>query len=243
MSEQGYADPITGEVFAAKGLDGIAGGDSAGAPDGVSTGSAEWDYPTKATDVTDEDGTAWPGGKSKTDESGKIISTLDSTGQESAYAYANASGALGSGAAAGNPGKAGTAIGTIYVDKTTSGEQTTLIARSYGADGLPGADALLTPKKPARYGQGGRGGYGGGAGSPPGYSLTGQRGSASGVTITRSATPGNVGIGGAGSPGGPAADGCIIAYYRKPKPAARLAPLVTKDQKWFLDRLGRRFIV
>lgn len=243
-SEQGYADPITGEVFAAKGLDGIAGGDSAGAPDADPSTTA-WEYPTEAPPVIDEDGVSWPGGSSNIAADGKLKAAFDSIGDSSAatYAYASASGALGSGAAAGNPGTPGTAMGTISVDKTTSGDQITLFARSYGAKGRPGSDALLTPKKPARYGQGGRGGYGGGAGSPPGYALTGQRGSASGVSVDRRATPGDVGIGGAGSPGGPAADGCIIAYYRKPKPAARLAPLVTKDQKWFLDRLGRRFIV
>lgn len=108
--------------------------------------------------------------------------------------------------------------------------------------GVNGADALLVPKKPAAYGKGGRGGYGGGAGSPPGYAFTGQGGTPIG-TVSRKSTPGTPGVGGKSSEGGPAADGCIIVFYRRPVSKSGSGPLVTAAPAWFLDSLGRWFIV
>ena len=50
------------------------------------------------------------------------------------------------------------------------------------------------------------------------------------------------GAGGTGGTGGKGKPGCIILYYRRPK-TIQPGPLVTSDQKWLLDSLGRRIIV
>ena len=50
------------------------------------------------------------------------------------------------------------------------------------------------------------------------------------------------GAGGSGSAGGPGGDGCIILYYRRPKPLSA-GWLRDNTQKPLLDRLGRRLIV
>ena len=45
-----------------------------------------------------------------------------------------------------------------------------------------------------------------------------------------------------GSTGGQGADGCVILYYRKPKPVQSGA-IEDKNGKFFLDRLGRLCVV
>lgn len=234
-SPDGYVDPITGERLAGGGDVGIAGGDSAGPPDGAAVGSTEWASPLPAGSVKDASGQIWPGGASNIQESGLLAAASDSIFPASALA----SGALGSGAAVGAAGQPGTSIGTATVTKLTN---TRISVSVTGVDGLPGANASA-PGKPLQYGKGGSGGNGGGAGSGPGYALKGESENSSGVTITSSITPGDPGPGGAASPGGPGADGCILLFYKRPASGQAHGPLVTSDQKWLLDSLGRRLIV
>jgi len=87
------------------------------------------------------------------------------------------------------------------------------------------------------YGQGGQGGHGGGGGGCQGggygesdYLIQ------SGINLQTGGTGGRGGIGGDGAPG------CVILYYRKPKPD-KSGPLVTSNKRIILDRLGRRIIV
>lgn len=245
--ENGYTDPITGERFAEPGDTGIAGGDSAGLDETAEVGTPQWATPVAAGQVTDEDGNPWSGGASNVDDAGQLKSTGDSAtfngSSRDGDVQVYASGALGGGAAAGNPGTPGTGMGRYTLQRIPDTlECTEIIANTYGANGVNGADALLVPKKPAAYGKGGRGGYGGGAGSPPGYAFTGQGGTPIG-TVSRKSTPGIPGVGGKPSEGGPAADGCIIVFYRRPVSKSGSGPLVTADPAWFLDSLGRWFIV
>lgn len=245
--ENGYTDPITGERFAEPGDTGIAGGDSAGLDEAAEVGTPQWATPVAAGQVTDEDGNPWSGGASNVDDAGQLKSTGDSAtfngSSRDGDVQVYASGALGGGAAAGNPGTPGTGMGRYTLQRIPNTlECTEIIANAYGANGVNGADALLVPKKPAAYGKGGRGGYGGGAGSPPGYAFTGQGGTPIG-TVSRKSTPGTPGVGGKPSEGGPAADGCIIVFYRRPVSKSGSGPLVTADPAWFLDSLGRWFIV
>ena len=234
-SPDGYVDPITGERLAGGGDVGIAGGDSAGPPDGAAVGSTEWASPLPAGSVKDASGQIWPGGASNIQESGLLAAASDSIFPASALA----SGALGSGAAVGAAGQPGTAIGTATVTRVVN---TRISVSVTGVDGLPGANASA-PGKPLQYGKGGSGGNGGGAGSGPGYALKGESENSSGITITSSITPGDPGPGGAASPGGPGADGCILLFYKRPASGQAHGPLVTSDQKWLLDSLGRRLIV
>ena len=251
-SNIGYTDPVTGEVFAAKGDTGIAGGDSGGCSDVsaypnptvsgcfyVGQGIAE------ATDVVDEDGVTWSGGAwPRYNNTAQIYGTGNS---------ASADGDLSHGAvecSASCSGPSGAAVGANGTDGSTSnckatagkeGNPTYMYA--YASPGYPvnGANAATAPKKPSAYGKGGRGGHGGGAGGCGGYSATGKTTSSTMTQKTQANTRG-VGTGGLGSVGGEAGDGCIIIYYRKKK-ELQSGPLVTSNNLGLLDSLGRRMIV
>lgn len=251
-SNIGYTDPVTGEVFAAKGDTGIAGGDSGGCSDVsaypnptvsgcfyVGQGIAE------ATDVVDEDGEVWNSG-----------AWLLYNSTQQIYGKGNSASADGDlshgavGCSASCSGPSGAAVGANGSDgsatncKATAGKEgNPTYMYAYASPGYPvnGANAATAPKKPSAYGKGGRGGHGGGAGGCGGYSATGKTTSSTMTQKTQANTRG-VGTGGLGSVGGEAGDGCIIIYYRKKK-ELQSGPLVTSNNYGLLDSLGRRMIV
>ena len=251
-SDIGYTDPVTGEVFAAKGDTGIAGGDSGGCSDVsaypnptvsgcfyVGQGIAE------ATDVVDEDGKVWKSGAWPLYNSTQQIYGTDNS--------ASADGDLSHGAvecSASCSGPSGAAVGANGSDgsatncKATAGKAgNPTYMYAYASPGYPvnGANAATAPKKPSAYGKGGRGGHGGGAGGCGGYSATGKTTSSTMTQKTQANTRG-VGTGGLGSVGGEAGDGCIILYYRK-FGQVRSGPLVQRGGGLFFDRLNKLFIV
>lgn len=251
-SDIGYTDPVTGEVFAAKGDNGIAGGDSGGCSDVsaypnptvsgclyVGQGIAE------ATDVVDEDGKVWKSGAwllyNNTQQiygKGNSASADGDLSHGAVECSASCSGP--SGAAVGANGSDGSATNC----KATAGKEgNPTYMYAYASPGYPvnGANAATAPKKPSAYGKGGRGGHGGGAGGCGGYSATGKTTSSTMTQKTQANTRG-VGTGGLGSVGGEAGDGCIIIYYRKKK-ELQSGPLVTSNNLGLLDSLGRRMIV
>ena len=251
-SDIGYTDPVTGEVFAAKGDTGIAGGDSGGCSDVsaypnptvsgclyVGQGIAE------ATDVVDEDGKVWKSGAWLLyNNTQQIYGTGNSASADGDLSHGavecSASCSGPSGAAVGANGSDGSATNC----KATAGKEgNPTYMYAYASPGYPvnGANAATAPKKPSAYGKGGRGGHGGGAGGCGGYSATGKTTSSTMTQKTQANTRG-VGIGGLGSIGGEAGDGCIIIYYRKKK-ELQSGPLVTSDNLGLLDSLGRRMIV
>lgn len=245
VSDIGYTDPVTGEVFAAKGEQGIAGGDGAGMnPDHTDKDRL---VPLKSTSVVDEDGHVWEGGATKVNDNGIV---LPSAGDEQSftgdlgegYCGGAVSYNCGSGAAAGANGNPGNAAGSFrLVAVPSSGmPKTSITVTARGSASVPGANATLVPRKPAAYGKGGRGGYGGGGDGATGISQTYYGGSKSG---TLNNYPGSVRTTGSnGAQGGPGGDGCIILYYRKPKPVQSGA-LRTSDGRDLLDALDRRMIV
>ena len=247
-SEFGYTDIITGEVYATTGLQGIAGGDGAGTTaENRENSSNDGFYFTPSAGVTDEDGTFWAGGTTKTqgnteppklDGDGDSASFTGSLGD--GYAGAQVSYALGSGAAAGAAGQNGTALGRFTVSRNSS--KTTITARAYATNGLKGADAAIVPKK-ALNGNGGRGGYGGGGGSSIGIAGTysGSDGSPVG-SYNLSSTTADPGEGGLPSQGGEGGDGLIILYYSVPKETQN-GPIMDRTGRFILDKLGRRFVV
>lgn len=247
-SEFGYTDIITGEVYATTGLQGIAGGDGAGTTaENRENSSNDGFYFTPSAGVTDEDGTFWAGGTTKTqgnteppklDGDGDSASFTGSLGD--GYAGAQVSYALGSGAAAGAAGKNGTALGRFSVSRNSS--KTTITARAYATNGLKGADAAIVPKK-ALNGNGGRGGYGGGGGSSIGIAGTysGSDGSPVG-SYNLSSTTADPGEGGLPSQGGEGGDGLIILYYSVPKETQN-GPIMDRTGRFILDKLGRRIVV
>ena len=250
-----YTDPLTGEVFAAKGDTGIAGGDSGGCSDVsaypnptvsgclyVGQGIAE------ATDVVDEDGKVWKSGAWLLYNNTQQIY---GTGNSASYDGDLSHGAVESSASCSGP--SGAAVGANGVDSSTSGmvanagreksgsTVTGLYAGARSGYAVNGANAVIVPQKPSAYGKGGRGGHGGGAGGCGGYSASGKT-TTSSVTQSTGYGTGGVGTGGLGSDGGEAGDGCIIIYYRKKK-ELQSGPLVTSNNYGLLDSLGRRMIV
>ena len=245
VSEIGYTDPVTGEVFAAKGEQGIAGGDGAGMnPD---HGDNDRYIPLKFTSVVDEDGHVWEGGATKVNDNGIVLPSAGDeqsfTGDlEDGYCGGDVTYNCGSGAAAGANGTPGNTAGTFrLVSVPRSGmPKTSITVTASGSASVPGANATLIPRKPAAYGKGGRGGYGGGGDGATGLSRTYYGGSKSG---TLNNYPGSVRTTGSnGAQGGPGGDGCVILYYRKPKPVQSGA-LKTSDGRDLLDALDRRMIV
>lgn len=244
-SDAGYLDPVTGEVFAPTGERGIAGGDGAGMQEEVTDDNLL--IPTSSGSVTDEDGNVWAGGATQLDDRGQIKATA---GDEQSFTGDLAEGYVGggvsyncgSGAAAGANGNPGNAAGSFRLVAVPSRgmPKTSITVTASGSASVNGADATLVPKKPTVYGKGGRGGYGGGGDGATGLSQTYYGGSKSG---TRNNYPGSVRTAGSnGAQGGPGGDGCIILYYRKPKPVQSGA-LKTSDGRDLLDALDRRMIV
>ena len=251
-SDIGYTDPVTGEVFAAKGDTGIAGGDSGGCSD-----VSAYPNPTvsgclyvgqgiaDATDVVDEDGKVWKSGAWPLyNNTQQIYGTGNSASADGDLSHGavecSASCSGPSGAAVGANGSDGSATNC----KATAGKEgNPTYMYAYASPGYPvnGANAATAPKKPSAYGKGGRGGHGGGAGGCGGYSATGKTTSSTMTQKTQANTRG-VGTGGLGSVGGEAGDGCIIIYYRKKK-ELQSGPLVTSNNLGLLDSLGRRMIV
>ena len=241
----GYTDPVTGDVFAAQGEQGIPGGDGAGM--NPNHGNNDRLHPLQASSVVDEDGNVWQGGATRVDEYGTLLPSASDeqsfTGDLSdGYCGGGVTYNCGSGAAAGSNGTPGNTAGTFRLVSRPSNDwpKTSITVTANGSSYVPGASATLVPKKPTVYGKGGRGGYGGGGDGATGISLTYYGGKKSG---TLNNNPGSVRTtGSSGARGGPGGDGCIIIYYRKKK-ELQSGPLVTSNNLGLLDSLGRRMIV
>lgn len=230
-SETGWLDIVTGDIFASSGLDGLPGGDGAGAPDDytIPDNSSNLNEILKykpATGAVDEDGVEWPGGPTK-----------EKDGQENVAYWQQYDSLSYNGAWAGYALGPGGAVGVTLEESTVRG--TNNYAKAFAADGLPGATPTLTPKKAALT-IGGRGGYGGGGGSCP--SWAGAEKDPTGSSVTLGTTEGAPGVGGKGGPGGPGGDGCILLFYRIRK-EAKSGAVMDKTGRFVLDRTGRLMVV
>lgn len=235
-AETGWTDPTTEEVFSLPGVEGLPGGNGAGAPEDYTIPDNTNDLNEilvykPSTAAIDEDGTSWPGAPTR-EKSGQpnvaYWQTYDTyEGPDGNLWGAWAGYALGPGGVAGVTqemptlrGENGTAGGTV-------------------APGLTPPAPSLIPKKPSLT-VGGRGGYGGGGGSCAswfGAQTTYTAGNAG------SGDPNDPGVGGPGGKGGPGGDGMIILLYQTPGPPILVEAAVTSNQKWRLDKYGRRCIV
>ena len=241
----GYTDPVTGDVFAAQGEQGIDGGDGAGMD--PNHGDNDRLHPLQASSVVDEDGNVWRGGATRIDEHGVLLPSASDeqsfTGNlRDGYCGGGVTYNCGGGAAAGSNGTPGNTTGTFRLVSTPSNgmPKTSITVTAIGSSYVPGASATLVPKKPTVYGKGGRGGYGGGGDGATGISLTYYGGKKSG---TLNNNPGSVRTtGSSGARGGPGGDGCIIIYYRK-FGQQQAGPLVQHGGGIVFDRLQRLFIV
>ena len=244
-SSAGWLEETSGEILAAKGERGLAGGSGSGRQYMDDQG---WQEPTPGTPVTDGVSTWRPGADSDThisDEDGNY--NTGDYGQGTADAYGGYGGGAAYGAN-GNPGYPATeagkderdANGYVQAEETASGLQ----VRAQGAYGGFGADALPFPAQTV-IGSGGRGGNGGGgAGSPGNASARNRLKKSAGqsrAALTTYAVYDSCrgGTGSKGSTGGP---GGVILYYALPvDAAARL--FMTSDRKTFVDKFHRRLVV
>ena len=211
-SDAGFTDPITGDVYGKKGNNGVSGGD--GGDGGRASGSAF------APGANGGDVLPYTGGLGADGFSSMI--------PESRSIYIG-----GQLSVLGGPGGGGAAYGKNGNDATNISNQTLTPGN--------GANASL-PVDAGNYGCGGNGGHGGGgAGGASGcyvsHGAYKHSGTSPGLWYT---FPG--GTGGTGSKGSPGKPGCIILYYRRPKPLSA-GWLRDNTQKPLLDRLGRRLIV
>lgn len=220
----GFLEEFDGTLYAGTGNQGMAGGRGAGR----SNDSGSWqDIPADTFVI---DGVTYGPGASGTnleDEAGNYASG-------NGYVESTSAGGYGGGPAYKANGKNG-GSGTASASSS--------YASSKGGSGGGGADAQ-PPAKETVYGQGGVGGNGGGgAGSSGGGVSSNRLKKSAGLTpATIRAYVATPGKGGMGSAGGQGADGCVILYYRKPKPVQSGA-IEDKNGKFFLDRLGRLCVV
>ena len=225
-SAEGYTDPVTGETYAARGVLGIKGGDGVGYD---SNGNV-----VRPPDIVVDGVHYTAGASSQTEEEYDFGSSTDH-----GHFSARSKGGNGGGPAyKANGGAGGAAItpwgtGSVNAIYTRSGNQGT------GATAQP-------PEKPTAYGTGGTGGNGGGGNGQTGWGTvarcTKRDDATGGSTPYLIVYPAESTGPGLGSAGGEGADGCIIIYYRRPKP---IQPGWVKDKngKPLLERLNKRLIV
>ena len=255
-SDAGYYDAISGETYAAKGADGIAGGDGGGYdPDSGDKANPRWKTYKGASGVVDHDGTVYAGYKEpeitlQTSTSDADNYTAVDFGKWCATAKANAGRGASGGAAVGMSARKNWAEGSAHTyahDANSADDKGYAWAAATGGKGSDGASAAA-PVKQARYGCGGYGGNGGGGAGGNGVAeavstvrTTGTTPDTARCTYTAS-WDSSFAVGGAGSDGGQGADGCIIIYYRKFR-QVRSGPLVQRGGGLFFDRLNKLFIV
>lgn len=242
-SSTGWEDITTGEIYATVGLDGLPGGNGAGRPE-------DYEIPDNTNDLDqilvyqpstaamDEDGVSWPGATTKEgveDDPG----TPGVAWRPDHYTTAYQDGVSIFGSASGYGLGPGGVAGVTQAQPSTRNPQSSTAA--VAVDGLTPPAPALIPSKPGPT-KGGRGGYGGGGGSCASWA-GGERDpryTDHPIPTTTGGTPGQGGPGGKGGPGG---DGLIILYYQRPGEATLVEAAVTNDQKWRLDKYGRRCIV
>lgn len=188
--------------------------------DGVSGGKGSGGKTTQVSspldidefNIIDQDGIVWHCGKAD----------QNITRHENAWCY----GGTGGGAAVGRNG--GNGLESIKGDD---------IRYYTTGDGGAGANAS-PPKIQTSYGSGGNGGNGGGGGGGTGATnldTTWHHGEE--ISLL-----GKGGAGGIGSNGGDGASGCVLVYYRVPKPTNGGA-VHDKNGKIISDKYGRRLVV
>lgn len=181
-SASGYADPVTGDIYAASGNVGVSGGDGG---DGGSASSSAASDGGNGDDVDTYTGGV---GTASSYSKGFDPTTIDSRG-----------GAGGGGAAIGANGNSGEGV--------TNGSPTGVLNASGGA----GANATA-PSAPSVYGCGGNGGNGGGGGggTPAFFFQNRRKASEETLHVQYYPTIGAGGVGSAGSAG--AAGCIIVYY-------------------------------
>ena len=244
-TENGYYDSVSGDIYAAHGADGINGG-AGGGGNGETNSTVYVD----GESVTDADGNTWTPGANPTsaDTLRDSASAHDDYSPSHWTCSVEAVQGMGAGGGAavganGSPGTHNASAPNAWSNSNTGNPNGAAYAIAYGGVGGNGGNAVA-PAKASKYGAGGAGGNGGGGAGGGGFAYGEKRvskkypptGCDAGGNRGTSGTPG------LGSAGGAGADGCIIIYYRRPKP---IQPGWVKDKngKPLLERLNKRLIV
>lgn len=228
-SSSGFLDPVSSTVYGGDGDTGVDGGQGCG-----SGGESNSVTPVAGGPVVYRGTTYYPGSAAKTvHDSGTVsIGTYE-------WLQATWTDGLGGGAAAGGNGHDGGANGSHSVRSSAIASSAT----ATGGTGGAGADATPPPAE-ARYGRGGTGGNGGGGAGSPGIAevihLANSDVTPSNPTLTVGTT--RYGTPGKGSNGGKGGPGCVLLYFTVSQSFPGGA-FMTEDGKFFLDGLGRLFVV
>lgn len=217
VSDDGYTDVVTGDVFSRKGNSGLSGGK------GGEAGNMNDQHGKSGEDAGNASG-----GKGADTSYGYESSQKDTDGK---YIYLTKGWMPSGGGGAAYSADGGNA-------KQGTGETYNTIVHGYGGTGA-NAVAASNASIPGSGGNAGSGGGGGGAGGGGYISVWPKTKS---WPTTSTATGDEGGAAGLGSRGGDGAPGYVIIYFgiSKTVPSGQMA---TSDRKWFLDRHGRRIIV
>lgn len=240
-SSAGFADPFSGDVYAASGAPGVDGGNGSGAKENAT--SEEWQTVVPGSTVVEPDGIPHTPGSNSSAANFARTDVGSPTGPDGTVwgvLYTQAFGGCGGGAAVGANGLPGgeETITTAFRSGTT------LCGTAKGAKGGDGANATAPPKQSKR-GCGGVGGHGGGGGGSGGAGLTKKitpKNTYTSPSYNATQRTGDPGLGGLGSNGGDGGDGCIILYYKVPK-LTRSGKFVTRDGQHITDKHGRKVVV
>lgn len=230
--QAGYADIVTGIIYA---LPGTSGGDGG---NGGSNGS----YGEDVGNASGGRGVSSDSGSESDTYTYSYMYVVDATGS---YNHGGAGGG-GAGGSAGNTsgdsGKNGRGSSFSFLVFTDVEAGYGQIRGGSGGDGANGAPGET-------YGSAGSGGGGGGGGGAAGNVSVSVNGSVEmlrdvtgAFTVEARASPPIGGGGGQGGAGGAGAAGCIILYYGAQRKVDS-GPLVTADNKLFRDRLNRLIVV
>ena len=230
--QAGYADIVTGIIYA---LPGTSGGDGG---NGGSNGS----YGEDVGNASGGRGVSSDSGSESDTYTYSYMYVVDATGS---YNHGGAGGG-GAGGSAGNTsgdsGKNGRGSSFSFLVFTDVEAEYGQIRGGSGGDGANGAAGET-------YGSAGSGGGGGGGGGAAGNVSVSVNGSVEmlrdvtgAFTVEAKAVPPIGGGGGQGGAGGAGAAGCIILYYGAQREVDS-GPLVTADNKLFRDKLNRLIVV
>lgn len=148
-----------------------------------------------------------------------------------------AQGGGGGGSAYGADGNHGTSAAYYHDNVTIDGSGPyTLYHVGVGGNGADAAKAVAA----SVFGTGGQGGHGGGGAGNVGGGYG--RGDYAVGVFTNTQTSTARSNGGNGGDGGDGAPGCVIVYYSLPV-VAESGPIVTSQNKYFLDKYGRKVVV
>ena len=214
VMDAGYADVISGTIYAAPGKTGIPGGKGSGGMENPQT-NAEKQSVVDGPPVTGPDGKVYTVGVAPTldDASWSGQARISAGGIYAAISQCSAQIGSSGGAAVGANGQPGGKPSVSAWKGTAVNDY--VAASAYGGDGGDGGNATA-PAKATGYGVGGIGGNGGGGAGGGGYAFCIKR-IATGYSFTAQlkSVPGDSGTPGKGSNGGVGANGCMVVFYRK----------------------------